>query len=503
MPAIKRSSVAISLALLASAAYAAGADDGRASPPPADSAARIAPFVDDDTIAVAQVDLAKVDVDKLFAATSSFLPAQYPLSRMKDRENRALASLKQAGGRELYVIVSVADLPEHGPFAILPLAENSDEHAIEALVHPGTVAERIGDVLFIGTAGSRDRLRTATAVRRPELARALQAVGDSAAKFIVMPSAGSRRVVEELLPTLPDELGSGPATTLTRGALWVSLGVDIVPEPAVRLVIQSQSAETAQSLKNYLGVIFQRWPQVSKLAKTLSPDVKGDRLVLSLDSNRLTALGSAARPAVDLLTSSQRRLESTQHLKQIALAIHRFADAKKHFPPAAIADAIGRPLLSWRVAILPYLEQEALYKEFHLDEPWDSEHNRKLIDRMPDVYRSLGATAGGRTEYVVAVGPGSVFESTTATGFGEITDGTSNTIMAIEIGDEQAVTWTRPEDFTFDPQKPSAGLTTPYSDGRLLLFCDGSVHFITQSIDDETLRRLFVKNDGQVVPQLR
>ena len=72
-------------------------------------------------------------------------------------------------------------------------------------------------------------------------------------------------------------------------------------------------------------------------------------------------------------------------MKQIVLAMWNYEDLKKHLPPVAIRDKNGKALLSWRVAILPQLEQGALYNEFHLDEPWDSEHNKALVAKMPAV----------------------------------------------------------------------------------------------------------------------
>ncbi len=94
-------------------------------------------------------------------------------------------------------------------------------------------------------------------------------------------------------------------------------------------------------------------------------------------------------PAVQAARQAARRTVSMNNLKQIALAMLNYVEAKGAFPPAYIADkTTGKPLLSWRVAILPYLEREDLFKEFHLDEPWDSQHNKALIPRMPRVYRS-------------------------------------------------------------------------------------------------------------------
>jgi hypothetical protein len=224
---------------------------------------------------------------------------------------------------------------------------------------------------------------------------------------------------------------------------------------------------------------------------------------LQLDRESIEAIATLVRPTLHTAADFSRRQQSMEHLRQIGLAMHNYGDVYAHFPPAALISPDGKPLLSWRVALLPYLSQVALYKEFHLDEPWDSPNNRKLIDRMPDVYKSFGVAASeNRTPYVVAVGEGSVFGGPTGTAMSEISDGTSNTIMVMEVADEQAVIWTKPDDYSYDLKQPALGLTTPYPNGRLLLFCDGSVHFVTQPLDDEILRRLLGRNDGLIVPEL-
>ena len=88
----------------------------------------------------------------------------------------------------------------------------------------------------------------------------------------------------------------------------------------------------------------------------------------------------------------KQREASTKNLKKIVLALHEFADNHKHWlPPAAICNKKGKPLLSWRVAILPQLGYQNLYEQFKLDEPWDSEHNKKLLEKMPKVYAPVGA----------------------------------------------------------------------------------------------------------------
>jgi hypothetical protein len=160
--------------------------------------------------------------------------------------------------------------------------------------------------------------------------------------------------------------------------------------------------------------------------------------------------------------------------------------------------------LSWRVHILPYLEQEKLYAEFHLDEPWNSEHNKKLIPRMPALYGNLGdnqKTADGKTHFLMPVGKDALFQNDPKkkVKFSAILDGTSNTIMLVEGDDDHAVTWTQPEDLPIDLKKPRVGLQVNKPDGMLIAMADGSVHLLRKSIDDKTLGSLFTPAGGEVV----
>jgi hypothetical protein len=177
------------------------------------------------------------------------------------------------------------------------------------------------------------------------------------------------------------------------------------------------------------------------------------------------------------------------------------------FPPAdKYRGKDGKHHLSWRVHILPFVEELKLYQEFRLDQPWDSPHNKKLIAKMPDVYKSrsfdipLQATIkAGRTTFLAPVGEGTAFGGAASATFGKFRDGTSNTVVLVEVKPERAVPWTAPDDYTFDPKDPAAGLMIR-ADGRwLCAFADGSVNQLRRDIPPETFLHLFQMSDGHPI----
>jgi hypothetical protein len=285
---------------------------------------------------------------------------------------------------------------------------------------------------------------------------------------------------------------------------------------ALRLVVKSQDAQAAAALsakwtelvrlagqrKEIRGVV----PDFDRAAALLSPKVEGDRLTVAIrDDQGVSTLWNVGGRALIAATEGPRqaakRGQSTNNLKQTALAMHNYHDANKCFPPHAIYSPEGKPLLSWRVLILPFVEQNKLYEQFHLDEPWDSPHNRALIEKMPPVYRSPASKLRekGRTNYVVAVGPQTVFHGRQGTPFKDITDGTSNTIMVVECDDSHAPLWTKPDDLPFDPKNLLRGLGHLFAGGFQVAKCDGSVRFISTTISPDVLRALFTKAGGEPV----
>lgn len=196
------------------------------------------------------------------------------------------------------------------------------------------------------------------------------------------------------------------------------------------------------------------------------------------------------------------RTQSLNNLKNIALSMHSYHDANKRMPPAGVSsinDPQGKPILSWRVAMLPYLDQQELYQKFDLTQPWDHPTNKKLIPLMPQVYVVPGAPEHkdpGMTHYRVLVGPTTMFEPGQRITLVTVTDGTSNTIMVVEAADPTV--WTRPDDLPFNPQGPlpKFGVST---DGFNAAFGDGTVRFIRSNTPDNVIRALITRNGGEAV----
>ncbi len=193
---------------------------------------------------------------------------------------------------------------------------------------------------------------------------------------------------------------------------------------------------------------------------------------------------------------------SKNNLKQIAIAFHNYHDTNKTFPPAASTDKDGKALLSWRVHLLPYLDQAPLYRQFHLDEPWDSEHNKTLIEKIPPVFVAplqRGLAKAGKTVYLVPTGAGTVFDGKVGLGLRDIKDGTSNTILAVEAHQDAAVIWTKPDDLAIDFKTPLKNLKSAFADGFHVAMCDGVVRHHKDTIPDEVLAALFTRAGREAI----
>lgn len=494
---------------------------------PAARAAAIAPYLDSQTIAVAHVDLAKFKLDELRKLLAEKAPvfSQEELASM-ERDGKLtsdwIASMHKAGAQEAYVVLSLADLPQRPPFIVVRLAKDANVDALKELILRGPQAqeasispkiERIGENLVLGEATTLARLKQLKATDKPALAAAFKAAGDTDAQLIVLASNDTHRVLTEALPRLPaplDEYSGKDLATIQ----YAAIGFRFPPKLATHLTIQTSDEASALRLRGlaieglkHLGAqkpVREVFPKFDELAKLLTPKQQGERLsvVLNDENGGVAGVVGLLSPPLQAARKAAQRLQSSNNLKQLGLSLHNHYDTFDSFPPAATTKD-GKSLLSWRVQVLPFLDQVKLYNEFHHDEPWDSEHNLKLLEKMPSVFASPALhLKPGHTAYLAPTGEGMIFYGDQKAKISAITDGTSNTIMIVEANADRAVPWTKPADLPIDVENPLAGLGDVYDKaGFLALFADGSVRFITKTIDLKTLRHLFEMADGNPIGQ--
>jgi hypothetical protein len=187
------------------------------------------------------------------------------------------------------------------------------------------------------------------------------------------------------------------------------------------------------------------------------------------------------------------------NLKMLMLAFHNYHDTNGE-AVAAIVDNAGKPLLSWRVALLPYVEQDNLYKQFKLNEPWDSEHNKKLIEPTPKIFQIDGVeTKAGHTHYRTFVGAKAPWDVGRPVTFARITDGLSNTVLFVQA--KEPVIWTKPDELVADG-KAEIMSQLLFRDGRTVAgFGDGSARVLSDMIGEKIWKLLIDPADGEVIPE--
>jgi type II secretory pathway pseudopilin PulG len=203
-------------------------------------------------------------------------------------------------------------------------------------------------------------------------------------------------------------------------------------------------------------------------------------------------------PAVQAAREAARRAQASNNLKQIGLALHNYHDTFGCFPPAVVTDENDKPLYSGRVLLLPYMEQQALYQQFDLKEPWDSPANQAISETIVKVFTDPSSPGQrlGQTDYLFVTGQGTIFETGQMTKIQDVTDGVSNTMLVVEVKNS-GVNWAEPRDL--DINQPMALPPGNHPGGNIVLLGDGSVRFISKSVAGQTVRAAATKAGGEMV----
>ena len=212
-------------------------------------------------------------------------------------------------------------------------------------------------------------------------------------------------------------------------------------------------------------------------------------------------------PPVRRAPQAARRSTCKNNLKQIGLALHNYHEKYGSLPPAYLADDQGKPMHSWRVLILPFIEGEECQKlaaEYRFDEAWDGPSNQKLLKRRPDIFACPSLHANGCQEctaYAGLFGPNCAFRGVEPVRFKDFSDGTSTTIVVAEVSDAH-IPWTKPEDIIVSRHRQPGdrlGFSSDHPGGFQVVMGDGAVRFINNTINESTFEGITTTNGGEMV----
>ena len=470
----------------------------------------VAAFLDDQTLMVGRVDLSQVDMSAAWSWLQSGAgPGELSKAPPALQAVRStLSAVQRSGVRHVYVIWSVADVVATRPPAVFASAPQPTavREALQPLLPPGRLhqLDRKGEpsMIILGDVAVRDRFRRAVdspapddaAARRADLAAAA-AAATAHPHFVVLGlTEDLKKVLRESLPDLPRELGGARGPQLAASVRWAMIGAKLPPAPlSVAVRIRSEDAGAAQALAGTIDAVLPLAP--ANFSQLVQATQEGRLVRVDLRDRN----GQLAALAARLVGNGQLRSDGAHvanRLKQVGLAVHNYHNRYRSFPPFANGDKQGRPLLSWRVHLLPFLEHKELYEKFHLNEPWDSDHNRRLIAEMPDAYKLGGEPGPGKTRVQTPLMPGTLMGDRQVPRIRDVTDGLSNTVLTLAVPPQKAVIWTRPNDIRIDSSKPLEGL---FAEGDQLWvgFCDGSARLLRKTELTAKLWRALLTKAGR------
>ena len=214
-------------------------------------------------------------------------------------------------------------------------------------------------------------------------------------------------------------------------------------------------------------------------------------------------LAALLLPAVQAARESARRMQCSNNLKQIGLALHNYHDVNKSFPPAYTVNSDGDRLHSWRTLLLPYLGQQTLYAQINLDEPWNSPNNLALSSTPIPVFQ-CASDPSTQFNYMAITGQGTVFDGDTAIRLRDVVDGSSNTMAIVEVKGMSS-NWMEPVDLDVSQMQmvigggAGTGIGSYHPGGAQGLMMDGSVRFMSSTVSPQDLNGMITPAGGEIV----
>ena len=479
-----------------------------------------------DVLAIAWVDLDSVQLSECigWASEQGIVDSRTAeeINAMTGMAQELIGQVSEAGVDHVFAVIHQEDLLFRAPplvvFSVSDVEKiektfRSLRRILSLLQLPEFELEVWNGTILGGTKDQIARVKAEPSIPRPRLSQGWERLGGHDAGAMLFGSSDTRRVLREMFPALdaPFENITGKmiADDIDSIGCFIGLPTDIDG----KLIVQTSGEETAKSLKSAaesaLGLLLEKdgefanliSPAVLSAVSELKPEVKSNELIFDLQpilSDKVKLL-----QLFEPIAAGSRETQRYNNLRQIILAMLNYESAHKLWPAYANFDDDGKPLLSWRVHILPFIERGQLYNEFRLDEPWDSPHNIKLVKKMPEVYADpslefANLKEAGKTRYLVPYAEGTIFYGKEGVSFGDIKDGSSNTIALVAADPEIAVVWTKPADWKVDLDNPKKGLFSKSIAEVKVAYADGSAVKYRKDADKAKLRALLTKDGGEI-----
>lgn len=453
----------------------------------------VTPYIENSTAGVIDIDLSKIDVTKsaqwLFGLVGP--PPNGQADQIIPMANGFVESLKAAGVKHIYVTVSTRSMMDGGPVVIVPCDNPTVVNGLATVLLQAGPKEppmkiHLGAKLVVfGSAAGVDRVISRDGVSREELILPLREKDRLDHSIVLSLPAESKN---ELAALWPDQLPeSSPIQFSPRKMAAdvnrVVLSFRLPPEPQLIARVETKDRSAAERVKGVIEKTMALSPEPIE-GVTVKVDIK-DVIVEATPDNMSNLFSAAVSPARE----NARQMMRMNSLKQLGLAMHNYYSTNKHLPPRCLTDRKGKPLMSWRVTLLPYVEQARLYDALKLGEAWNSDHNKKLTGMFVPVFNEENLPK--MTRFRVPVMPGSLWHGEgRPKEFRDVIDGTSNTIAILHAPADQAVEWANPEPWVISEDDPISDVFGD-RDEVTAVFLDGSARkLLKKELDNKKLKAL-------------
>ncbi len=476
-------------------------------------------LLDRSSVLLIDVDLSAVDVASVvdWSVRSGLIDERSrPRELVTDMVSGLIKSMRTAGVQHVYVSVATRSASDGGPLMVIPCEDVASVEGTAAMLIKSSGADSLLQVrsqpnlVLVGPSSALDRLAAQASEffseSRDDL---LEPLGGGPRMDHVAVLAFAEAYRQELIAIWPDEFPVADGIQLSPRQMVedirrISVAWNLPPRPSIELKVEANSDAAAERVLESLQVILTHLATLASKRFGAASTAEMPRFERSGSAVRMNVSSGEVDGWVAKLWEELSLWEEPRvgdPMKQIGVAMHRYHEIHNHLPPKYFVNPDDEPLFSWLVAILPYLEQKALYESFNLGQPWDAPGNALPSGTVVPTYADVFGEDRKQTRFRLPVFPGSAWDGDgPPRSFREITDGTSNTIAAIHAPPEAAVAWADPTPWVVSPDDP-VGDVFGKRDQATALFFDGSVRTLKRDeVDAKQLSAWLTIAGGEVAP---